>query len=146
MSLFDYKYRSADGSVKSSRITAKNEKDARERLTNDGKTIVSLSLVAGEAGENKSVSSPAPAKPASNTKLGRMLYLQSGRCFFCKKELKETDASIEHLHPTSKGGKRTDDNEVVCCKALNQTFGNMELKRKFEFVLQSAGNFKCPMP
>lgn len=55
-----------------------------------------------------------------------------------------TEANIEHLHPLSLGGKRTDDNEVVCHKTLNETFGNMPLKQKFEFVLKAAGAFNCP--
>jgi 5-methylcytosine-specific restriction endonuclease McrA len=74
-----------------------------------------------------------------------MLYLQSGKCFFCGRALKAGDASIEHLLPRSKGGGSTEENEVVCCKALNHTFGDMDLKAKFKFALEAAGNFKCPM-
>jgi hypothetical protein len=44
----------------------------------------------------------------------------------------------------SKGGTRTEDNEVVCHKTLNETFGNMPLKGKFEFVLKHSGSFRCP--
>jgi hypothetical protein len=85
------------------------------------------------------------AKPHKGlTKLRKMLYLQSGRCFFCGELLKEDDASIEHLNPKSRGGPSTEDNEVVCHKSLNQTLGDMDLKSKFSFVLKSAGNFKCP--
>lgn len=79
-----------------------------------------------------------------STKLSKMLYLQSGRCFFCGEPLRESDASIEHLNPTSRGGTRTEDNEVVCHASLNATFGSMDLKRKFEFALKAAGKFKCP--
>ena len=75
-----------------------------------------------------------------------MLYLQSNRCFFCGEPLKEEDASIEHLNPKSRGGTSSEDNEVVCHASLNETFGAMDLKRKFAFVLQSNGSFKCPMP
>ncbi len=85
---------------------------------------------------------PQPTK--SLAKLGRLLYLQSGRCFFCGELLPETDASVEHLNPKSRGGTSTEDNEVVCHKSLNQVFGAMDLKHKFEFVLKSAGSFKCP--
>lgn len=95
---------------------------------------------------------PAPSKnglPAKQprkglSKLGAMLYLQHHRCFFCGEELAESEASIEHLNPKSRGGKSTADNEVVCHVALNQTFGNMDLKQKFEFVLKARGAFKCP--
>ena len=86
---------------------------------------------------------PAPKSP-SLTKLERMLYLQQGKCFFCGEKLALADASIEHLHPLSLGGKRAEDNEVVCHKSLNHTFGNLPLKRKFEFVLKAAGSFSCP--
>ena len=88
---------------------------------------------------------PAPApKPQSPTKLERILYLQQGKCFFCGEKLAAADANIEHLHPLSKGGTRTDDNEVVCHKTLNDTFGSLPLKQKFEFVLKAAGSFRCP--
>ena len=73
-----------------------------------------------------------------------MFYLQQEKCFFCGEKLALVDANIEHLHPLSKGGKRTEDNEVVCHKSLNDTFGNLPLKQKFEFVLKAAGSFRCP--
>lgn len=88
--------------------------------------------------------SPAPTKPKAISKLAKMLYLQSGRCFFCGEPLQEEDASIEHLNPKSRGGASIEENEVVCHRSLNETFGGMDLKRKFAFVLKSAGSFKCP--
>ena len=100
--------------------------------------------------EPSSIEGPVPAKltegpkPKSLTKLRKMLYLQSGLCFFCGKKLAENEATIEHLHPKSRGGTNSDDNEVVCHKSLNETFGAMDLKRKFEFVLKNAGAFSCP--
>jgi len=93
---------------------------------------------------------PAPPTDTKNqkarplTKLRKMLYLQSGRCFFCGEPLKEEDASIEHLNPKSRGGTSSEENEVVCHSSLNETFGAMDLKRKFEFVLKSSGAFTCP--
>jgi 5-methylcytosine-specific restriction endonuclease McrA len=68
------------------------------------------------------------------TKLRKILYLQGETCFFCGKPLREEDASIEHLNPKSRGGSSTEDNEVVCHKTLNQAFGDMDLKRKLDFV------------
>jgi len=73
-----------------------------------------------------------------------MLYLQSGKCFFCGMALAEAEASIEHLQPLSRGGMRAEDNEVVCHKSLNETFGQLDLKRKIEFILRSSSNFRCP--
>src|SRR5262249_40271495 len=100
----------------------------------------------------KATKAPAPtaASPPTNpkrkalSKLRKMLYLQSDRCFFCGEPLKEEDASIEHLNPKSRGGASSEDNEVVCHGSLNETFGSMDLKSKFAFVLKSSGSFKCP--
>ena len=78
------------------------------------------------------------------TKLEKYLYLQHGKCFYCREDLALEDASIEHLNPTSKGGTKTENNEVACCATVNHTFGDMDLKRKFEFILKSSANFKCP--
>lgn len=87
---------------------------------------------------------PKIQKSKSLSKLGKILYLQSGLCFFCGEHLKEEDSSIEHLNPKSRGGSGTEDNLVVCHKSLNETFGAMDVKRKFAFVLKSTGAFKCP--
>jgi hypothetical protein len=88
---------------------------------------------------------PVPAtKLQSLKKLEKMLYLQGGKCFFCGEILQPSEANIEHLYPLSKGGTRTEDNEVVCHKTLNETFGDMPLKDKFEFVLKHSGSFRCP--
>lgn len=87
---------------------------------------------------------PAEAKFRAANKLQKMLYMQHGKCFFCGEALAESDASIEHLQPLSRGGTRTEDNEVVCHRSLNATFGQLDLKRKTEFILRSAGQFRCP--
>jgi len=86
----------------------------------------------------------AAAKQQSLTKLEKMFYLQQERCFFCGEKMTLAEANIEHLLPLSKDGKRTEDNEVVCHKSLNETFGDLPLKQKFEFVLKAAGSFRCP--
>ena len=87
-----------------------------------------------------SKSTPAPAM----SKFGKMLYLQGGTCFFCGRPLAEKDASIEHLNPKSRGGTNAKENLVACHRSLNQVFGDMDLKRKFEFVLKTRGAFRCP--
>lgn len=86
----------------------------------------------------------AESKSKPLTKLRKMLYLQQGKCFFCGEALDEADASIEHLQPLSRGGLRAEDNEVICHKSINETFGQMDLKRKIEFILRSAHGFQCP--
>lgn len=87
---------------------------------------------------------PTESKSKPLTKLRKMLYLQSGRCFFCGEILAEIEANIEHLQPLSRGGIRSEDNEVVCHKTLNETFGQMDLKRKFEFILRATNGIQCP--
>jgi len=94
--------------------------------------------------EEEPISTPGEPKNKPLTKLRKMLYLQSGRCFFCSEPLNEEEASIEHLQPLSRGGTRVEDNEVVCHRSLNETFGQMDLKRKVEFILNSSGKFHCP--
>jgi hypothetical protein len=145
MSLFAYKGRLADGKLKNGKVTAKTEKDARERLAHEQGVVEVLSMKEQpeQPPQVKERDSAPRAKPL--TKLQKMLYLQHGRCFFCGEELRENGASIEHLNPRAKGGKSNEDNEVVCHASLNQTFGSMDLKRKFEFVLKQAGAFRCPM-
>ena len=91
---------------------------------------------------NKSL--PEPPTARALTKLKKILYLQGGACFFCGMPLNEEHASVEHLNPKSRGGASSEDNEVVCHKTLNHALGNMDLKRKFEFVLKSKGAFRCP--
>jgi len=84
------------------------------------------------------------AKTPGLKKLERMLFLQGGKCFFCGELLEPDDASIEHLLPLSQDGKRVESNEVVCHKTVNEAFGSLDLKRKMEFILRSAGRFQCP--
>ncbi|SRR5258706_8112351 len=76
--------------------------------------------------------------------LDRLLFLQGGRCFYCKQELPKSDASVEHLVATSKGGGNTDENRVACCKTVNALLGSMSLKDKFQVVLNQKGAFCCP--
>lgn len=87
---------------------------------------------------------PTPPKASGLKKLDRLLYIQKGKCFFCGEVLKPGDATIEHLHPLSKGGQRIESNEVVCHRSLNEAFGAMDLKSKFAFILESSGSFRCP--
>jgi 5-methylcytosine-specific restriction endonuclease McrA len=114
--------------------------EKRTSLKNGRSTVVPIQLP-----PNPKLSPlPEPKTPKALTKLRKMLYLQGGTCFFCGMPLKEEDANIEHLNPKSLGGMSTEDNEVVCHKTLNHAFGNMDLKRKFEFVLKAKGAFRCP--
>jgi len=72
------------------------------------------------------------------------MFAQGGACFFCKKVLSQSEASVEHLVASANGGANSDDNCVACCKALNALFGSMSLKQKIGVVLNQKGQFKCP--
>lgn len=55
--------------------------------------------------------------------LDSLLSTQNGKCFFCHAQLPRERATIEHLHPKSKGGTNATGNCVACCFELNQTLG-----------------------
>lgn len=80
-----------------------------------------------------------PTKP-----LDRLMFAQGGLCFFCGEKLPKSEASVEHLIPTSRAGSNSDDNCVACCKAMNALLGSMSLKEKIKVVLNQKGDFKCP--
>ncbi|HET7797493.1 MAG TPA: HNH endonuclease, partial [Nevskia sp.] len=61
-----------------------------------------------------------PTKP-----IDRLLFVQGGHCFFCKRALDKADASVEHLLAASRGGPNSDENCVACCKSVNALFGSM---------------------
>jgi len=91
----------------------------------------------------------ASPKPKATTRivgtaLDRLYYLQHGKCFYCGAALDRADASVDHIHPKSKGGTNVDDNLVVCCKRLNLVFGDMGLKDKVRFLLGGSGLMVCP--
>jgi hypothetical protein len=79
-----------------------------------------------------------------NKPLTRLLFAQGGLCFFCKEQLSETDASVEHLVAKANGGMDHDGNCVACCKYLNVLLGSRSLKEKIQVVLNQKGPFECP--
>ena len=76
--------------------------------------------------------------------IDRLVFAQGGLCFFCKQSLHKNDASVEHLVASANGGSNSDENCVVCCKAINALLGSMSLKEKVQVVLNQKGQFKCP--
>ena len=82
----------------------------------------------------------------ANKPLGRLLFAQGEKCFFCEKHLAPGEASVEHLVATANGGSNSDENCVACCKQLNALLGRMSLKEKLRVVLNQKGQFKCPAP
>lgn len=76
--------------------------------------------------------------------LQRLLFLQGNKCFFCGNAIPEGQASVEHLDALSNGGKKSDENSVACCRAVNAALGNLPVKEKFRAVLNHKGAFACP--
>ena len=72
------------------------------------------------------------------------MFAQGGLCYFCNMPLPKSEASVEHLVPSSRAGSNSDDNCVACCKAINGLFGSMSLKEKIRVVLNQNGKFVCP--
>jgi 5-methylcytosine-specific restriction endonuclease McrA len=51
----------------------------------------------------------------------RNIYIRDGyRCQYTGKQIKESDADIDHVKPRSKGGANSWSNMVVCTKAINR--------------------------
>ena len=44
-----------------------------------------------------------------------------GKCCYCSKELSYKDATIDHIHPQSKGGQSTFENCVISCSECNHS-------------------------
>ena len=72
------------------------------------------------------------------------MFAQGGLCFFCKKVLPKSEASVEHLVASANGGRSNDENCVACCRAINALLGRMSLKEKIQVALNQRGHFKCP--
>ena len=51
-------------------------------------------------------------------KAGRLLYPQGGLCFYCRRKLDLSNATIEHVIPKSMGGK---NDFCIFCFAHNAT-------------------------
>ncbi len=85
-----------------------------------------------------------PNPKATTSIVDRLFYLQHGKCFYCGNHLQRADASLDHLHPKSKGGSNGDDNLVVCCKKINLVFNDMSIKDKIAFLMADPGGVTCP--
>jgi 5-methylcytosine-specific restriction endonuclease McrA len=80
-------------------------------------------------------------KPSSN-KVGyskrRVKERDGYRCSYCNKLVKSTELTIDHIVPTSKGGKKTDYlNVTSACGDCNSKKGDMYLKDT-DLVLQNS--------
>ena len=57
------------------------------------------------------------------------------KCAYCKKELKLDEATIDHIHPKSKGGRKHWLNVVVSCRECNQLKADKTLDDGFHLKL-----------
>lgn len=78
--------------------------------------------------------------------LQRLLFLQGNKCFFCNHAIPKGQATVEHLQAVSNGGKKSDENAVVCCKDANAWLGSRSVKEKFEVVLNHSRESACLAP
>lgn len=68
-----------------------------------------------------------------NSRLGHLCGKQNWRCYYCTRQMtrdrndSRTIATIDEVHPRSKGGLRTLSNQVAACKACNNLKGDMSL-------------------
>lgn len=149
MSLYVYKILLQGGKEKVGKTTAKTEDGARKRVSEENKVVEWISLKILPAPKPAKVASTTiselkPVKATTATKLDKLLFLQSSKCFFCGRTLAKAEASVEHLLAASKGGSNDDENVVACCVTLNRAFGSMGLKEKIRIILNKARDFQCP--
>jgi 5-methylcytosine-specific restriction endonuclease McrA len=75
-----------------------------------------------------------------NSRLGYLCGKQNWRCYYCKRQMTKgrddcrTIATIDEVHPRSKGGLRTLKNQVAACKACNNLKGSMSIT-EFQVVM-----------
>lgn len=68
----------------------------------------------------------------------RRLLKQNPLCYWCKKQLTASSATVDHVIPLSKGGTNGFDNFVLACKACNTDRRNALPKRtEWEKFLQN---------
>jgi 5-methylcytosine-specific restriction endonuclease McrA len=74
------------------------------------------------------------------TKFDALWDLQDGMCFYCGVKMKKhihgnpfekTTATIDHIKPVSKGGKKSAGNIVLACRKCNSEKGSMDF---FEYI------------
>lgn len=73
-----------------------------------------------------------------------LLHRQGGCCFYCRKPLAITDASIDHVIPQCMGFFEGFQNLVACCSDINSLFQGLPPKHKIEMILNAGGMSICP--
>jgi 5-methylcytosine-specific restriction endonuclease McrA len=67
-------------------------------------------------------------KPKSTIRLTKknVFMRDSWVCQYCSKSLQEKECTLDHVVPSSKGGKTTWENAVTACKDCNYTKGDQQ--------------------
>ena len=55
---------------------------------------------------------------------GNVYLRDNGTCQYCGDEVARKEATLDHVHPISKGGKTTWENAVTACKTCNHKKGH----------------------
>lgn len=58
------------------------------------------------------------------TDIKRLYEDQDGRCLYCGIGLLESEVTVDHVVPITRGGSNWSDNLVVCCKSCNSSKNN----------------------
>jgi HNH endonuclease len=74
----------------------------------------------------------------------KLLILQGGHCFYCRRPLALEDATLEHIVPKVLGGDASEGNAVACCAAMNHLLGSATPKEKLAAILNGGGVLSCP--
>ncbi|MGI6705310.1 MAG: HNH endonuclease [Clostridia bacterium] len=56
-------------------------------------------------------------------------YRENGLCFYCHIQLTKENATMDHLHPRSKGGQASVSNLVLSCQSCNNLKGSRNVKQ-----------------
>lgn len=64
------------------------------------------------------------AKTTVRFSKGNVYLRDSYRCLYCEKTLQKKDCTLDHVLPTSKGGKTTFENCATACGPCNANKGN----------------------
>jgi 5-methylcytosine-specific restriction endonuclease McrA len=64
--------------------------------------------------------------PKASVKLNRknIYFRDAYKCYICGKDFDEDELSIDHIIPSSRGGKREWTNLITCCKRHNREKGD----------------------
>lgn len=62
--------------------------------------------------------------PESKQTLKQRLWERQKKCHYCSRQLRFKTATLDHVTPRAKGGRKRDDNIVLCCVTCNQWKGS----------------------